>query len=120
MMNPEKLENWLQSLTFNADGLIPAIAQQHDTGEVLMLAWMNKTSIQETLKSKQVTYWSRSRQQLWQKGATSGNSQKLIALRYDCDRDALLLQVDQTGPACHTGADNCFFRDLNTEELTDG
>lgn len=97
------------SLTYNDAGLIPAIAQQADTGEILMLAWMNAESIARTLESGDVTYWSRSRQAFWVKGATSGNTQKLVEMRVDCDRDCLLILVDQTGPACHTGRRTCFF-----------
>lgn len=96
-------------LKFNADGLIPAIAQQHDTGEVLMMAWMNKDAIAETLETGKVCYWSRSRQSMWRKGETSGNQQKLISFRLDCDGDTILLMVDQVGAACHTGRRNCFF-----------
>jgi phosphoribosyl-AMP cyclohydrolase len=98
----------IDSLSFDARGLIPAIAQTAD-GEVLMLAWMNAESLAETLRTGRVTYWSRSRAELWRKGATSGNVQRLIELRVDCDRDALLLIVEQTGPACHTGRPSCFF-----------
>lgn len=97
------------TLKLNADGLIPAIAQQHDTGEVLMLAWMNASSIAETLKGGRVVYWSRSRGELWRKGDTSGHTQRLVEMRVDCDRDALLLLVDQTGPACHTNRRSCFY-----------
>jgi phosphoribosyl-AMP cyclohydrolase len=107
MQNPDQL---IAALCFNEAGLIPAIAQQHDTGEVLMLAWMTADSLRETLASGQVTYWSRSRGELWRKGATSGHTQKLIELRYDCDADALLLLVEQTGAACHTGERSCFYR----------
>lgn len=96
-------------LKLNRDGLIPAIAQQHDSGEILMMAWMNKDSIEESLRTKQVCYWSRSRQALWRKGESSGNEQKLIDLRLDCDGDTILLLVDQKGVACHTGRRNCFF-----------
>lgn len=96
-------------LKLNQDGLIPAIAQQHDSGEILMMAWMNKDSIEESLRTKQVCYWSRSRQALWRKGESSGNEQKLIDLRLDCDGDTILLLVDQKGVACHTGRRNCFF-----------
>lgn len=99
----------IAKLKFNEQGLIPAIAQQHDTKEVLMLAWMNADSIRETLATGQVTYWSRSRQALWRKGESSGHTQKLVEFRYDCDADTLLLLVDQTGPACHTNRPNCFF-----------
>jgi phosphoribosyl-AMP cyclohydrolase len=100
----------ISTLRFNEAGLIPAIAQQHDTREVLMLAWMNADSLRETIKTGQVTYWSRSRGELWRKGATSGHTQKLIELRYDCDADALLVLVEQTGAACHTGERSCFYR----------
>ena len=92
-----------------ADGLIPAIAQDHATGEVLMLAWMSPESLAATLESGRVTYWSRSRRALWRKGDSSGHVQRLVGLRIDCDRDCLLLSVEQTGPACHTGARSCFF-----------
>jgi phosphoribosyl-AMP cyclohydrolase len=97
------------TLTYDERGLIPAIAQQHDTGEVLMLAWMNAASIARTLAEGRVVYWSRSRGAFWRKGDTSGHEQRLVAMRADCDRDCLLLLVDQTGPACHTGARSCFF-----------
>jgi phosphoribosyl-AMP cyclohydrolase len=100
----------MQELRFNDQGLIPAIAQQHDTGEVLMLAWMNRESISETLRTGRVCYFSRSRNALWRKGETSGHTQLLIDMRFDCDADTLLLLVDQTGAACHTGARSCFFR----------
>ena len=97
------------SLKYNSDGLIPAIAQDASTGEVLMMAWMNAEAVDRTLASGKVTYWSRSRQSYWVKGETSGNTQGLVEFRVDCDRDALLIKVDQSGPACHTGARNCFF-----------
>jgi len=97
------------TLAFNEDGLIPAIAQQFDTGEVLMLAWMSPDSITETLATGQACYYSRSRRKLWRKGESSGQVQKLVELRVDCDGDSLLLLVDQTGVACHTGRKNCFF-----------
>jgi phosphoribosyl-AMP cyclohydrolase len=100
----------LDELIFNADGLIPAIAQAHDTGEVLMLAWMNREAVAETLATGQVCYFSRSRNKLWRKGETSGQVQRLVELRIDCDGDTLLLLVEQTGVACHTGRKNCFFR----------
>jgi phosphoribosyl-AMP cyclohydrolase len=104
-------------IAFNADGLVPAIAQQHDTGEVLMLAWMNRESLAETLRTGQVHYWSRSRRKLWRKGETSGHTQALVELRLDCDGDTLLLRVDQNGPACHTGKRACFFRTLSDDVL---
>lgn len=96
-------------LKYDANGLMPAIAQDHATGEVLMLAWMNAASLARTLESGQVTYWSRSRQSFWAKGESSGHVQKLVELRLDCDRDCLLLLVDQTGPACHTNRRSCFY-----------
>jgi len=101
--------SFIDTLTYNADGLIPAIAQQHDTGEVLMMAWMNAASIRETLETGQVCYWSRSRQTYWRKGESSGHRQKLRELSYDCDADTILLQVEQTGPACHTNRRSCFY-----------
>jgi phosphoribosyl-AMP cyclohydrolase len=107
----------LAALRFNTDGLIPAIAQQHDTGEVLMLAWMNAASIAETLESGRVCYFSRSRQQLWRKGDTSGHVQRLIDLRVDCDGDTLLVLVEQTGAACHTGERSCFYRRVSSGEI---
>jgi len=100
----------LALVSFNADGLVPAIAQQHDTGEVLMMAWMNRAAIDETLDTGRVCYYSRSRAGLWRKGETSGQIQYLKELRVDCDGDALLLLVDQIGVACHTGRRNCFYR----------
>lgn len=107
----------LPALKFDRDGLVPAVAQQHDTGEVLMLAWMNREAIAETLATGRVCYYSRSRQALWRKGETSGQTQRLIELRVDCDGDTLLLLVDQTGAACHTGTRSCFFRALRGGSL---
>ena len=100
----------LDQVRFDANGLIPAIAQQHDTGEVLMVAWMNRDAVAETLATGRVCYWSRSRGALWRKGETSGQIQRLVELRLDCDGDTLLALVDQTGVACHTGRRSCFFR----------
>ncbi len=100
------------SLTYDAQGLIPCIAQEAATGEVLMLAWMNRESVARTLETGLVTYWSRSRGEFWVKGATSGHWQHLVALRIDCDRDCLLALVRQEGPACHTGRRSCFFTEL--------
>jgi phosphoribosyl-AMP cyclohydrolase len=97
-------------LHFNSRGLVAAIAQQHDTREVLMLAWMSREAIEETLKTGEATYFSRSRNKLWRKGESSGQVQKLIDMRIDCDGDALLLLVDQKGVACHTGRLSCFYR----------
>ncbi|MGH6976430.1 MAG: phosphoribosyl-AMP cyclohydrolase [Stellaceae bacterium] len=107
----------LAALRFGGDGLIPAVAQQHDSGEVLMLAWMNHDAVLETLKSGRVCYWSRSRRQLWRKGESSGHVQRLVELRVDCDGDALLLLVDQSGVACHTGTRSCFFRAVRNGAL---
>lgn len=100
----------LDAICFDANGLVPAIAQQHDTGEVLMMAWMNADAVRETLATGRVCYFSRSRGKLWRKGETSGQTQYLTELRVDCDGDTLLLLVDQRGVACHTGRRNCFFR----------
>ncbi len=101
---------------FNADGLIAAIAQHADTGEVLMLAWMNADALAATLETGFATYWSRSRQKLWVKGETSGNRMKIIEMRIDCDQDAVLLQVQPEGPACHTGKKSCFYRVVSAGE----
>ena len=100
----------LAVLKFDRDGLIPAVAQQHDSGEVLMLAWMNRAAVAETLATGRVCYWSRSRSALWRKGESSGHVQRLLELRVDCDGDSLLLLVEQTSAACHTGQRSCFFR----------
>lgn len=100
------------TLRYDTAGLIPAIAQDATSGEVLMMAWMNRESVARTLASGKVTYWSRSRQSFWVKGDTSGNHQALISLRVDCDRDCLLMQVRQTGPACHTGRRSCFYTEI--------
>lgn len=100
------------SLTFDANGLIPVIAQDHVTGEVLMFAWMNEGAVMLTLATGKVTYWSRSRAAFWVKGETSGHSQRLIDLRIDCDRDCLLVLVEQQGPACHTNRRSCFYTAL--------
>ena len=100
------------SLHYDATGLIPCIAQDHVTGEVLMFAWMNAQSVAQTLASGQVTYWSRSRGALWAKGETSGHLQRLVELRIDCDRDCLLVVVEQSGPACHTNRRSCFYTTL--------
>ena len=105
--------DFVKAVAFNADGLVPAVAQDAKTGVVLMLAWMNREALDKTLATGAVTYWSRSRQSLWTKGETSGHTQKLVEAYVDCDGDALLLKVDQTGPACHTGEAVCFYRKLD-------
>ncbi|WP_339112932.1 phosphoribosyl-AMP cyclohydrolase [Thioclava sp. GXIMD2076] len=99
----------LSSLKYDANGLIPAIAQDAENGEVLMMAWMNAESLAKTLESGHVTYWSRSRQSFWAKGESSGHMQHLVELRIDCDRDCLLMKVTQKGPACHTNRRSCFY-----------
>ena len=100
------------TLRFDDRGLVPAIAQDSASGEVLMMAWMNAEAVARTLQSKRVTYWSRSRQAFWVKGETSGHVQELVSMAVDCDRDCLLMQVRQTGPACHTGRRTCFYTDV--------
>jgi len=107
----------LDAIAFNGAGLVAAIAQQHDTGEVLMLAWMSREAVAETLATGRVCYFSRSRKALWRKGETSGQTQRLVELRIDCDGDTLLLLVDQTGVACHTGHRDCFFRAVRGDAL---
>jgi phosphoribosyl-AMP cyclohydrolase len=109
-MTDAAVDQLLTEMQFDSNGLVPAIAQQHDTGEVLMMAWMNVDAIRESLTSGRVCYWSRSRGALWKKGETSGQIQALKELRVDCDGDTILVLVDQTGVACHTGRRNCFYR----------
>jgi len=108
----------LSALRWDANGLIPAIVQQHDTKEVLMVAWMNEESLRKTLESSETWFWSRSRKELWHKGATSGNTQRVTEVRFDCDADTLLVLVDAAGPACHTGERSCFFRVLGLDDVT--
>jgi phosphoribosyl-AMP cyclohydrolase len=112
-------ETVLAAIAFDAAGLVPAIAQQHDSGEVLMMAWMSRESVAETLATGRVCYFSRSRNRLWRKGEQSGQVQRLVELRIDCDGDALLLRVDQTGVACHTGRQSCFYRAATPEGLAE-
>jgi phosphoribosyl-AMP cyclohydrolase len=100
----------IQHISFDSAGLVPVIAQQHDSGEILMVAWMNRDAVAETLATGRMCYWSRSRRALWRKGETSGQLQRLVELRLDCDGDTLLARVDQLGVACHTGRRSCFFR----------
>jgi phosphoribosyl-AMP cyclohydrolase len=106
-------EAFVNSVAFNEDGLVPVIAQSAATGAVLMLAWMNRDTLERTLSTGEVTYWSRSRGEVWRKGATSGHVQHLVEAWVDCDGDTLLMKVDQIGPACHTGAPSCFYRKLS-------
>ncbi len=107
---------FISEVTFNSDGLVPVIAQRHQTGEVLMFAWMNRETLQQTLTTGHVTYWSRSRKKVWRKGEESGHTQRLVEAWIDCDGDCLLMKVDQIGAACHTGAPSCFFRQTRIEE----
>lgn len=103
----------LQELKFDEKGLITAVVQDANTHAVLMVAWMNATALQLTLERREAVFWSRSRQEIWHKGGTSGNTQRIRDIRVDCDGDTLLLLVDPAGPACHTGATSCFFRQLD-------
>jgi phosphoribosyl-AMP cyclohydrolase len=113
------IEKALAAIAFNGDGLVPAIAQQFDTGEVLMMAWMNRAAIIKTLKTGRVCYWSRSRGQLWRKGESSGQTQTLKEFRWDCDNDTVLVVVDQKGVACHTGRRMCFFNAIRDGKITE-
>ena len=117
MIGEDAIEAALKAISFDADGLVPAIAQQHDSGEVLMVAWMNAEAVAETLRTGRVCYYSRSRQALWRKGESSGQTQALVELRIDCDGDTLLVLLDQTGVACHTGRRNCFFRAVRRDGI---
>ena len=105
----------IENLKFDASGLIPAVVQDADTNQVLMLAYMNAESFQITLETKETHFWSRSRQELWHKGATSGNTQQVIEVKVDCDADTLLIRVHPAGPACHTGEQTCFYRNIREE-----
>ncbi len=107
-------DEFIKAVRFDAQGLVTAVAQDARDGRVLMVAWMNADTLRRTLTSGEVTYWSRSRSEDWRKGATSGHTQRLVEAWVDCDGDTLLLKVEQTGPACHTGAPTCFFRKLET------
>lgn len=107
----------IDAILFDANGLVPAIAQQHDTGEVLMMAWMNADAVTETLRTGRVCYYSRSRRKLWRKGESSGQTQTLVDFRIDCDGDTILVLVDQHGVACHTGRRNCFFNAVRDEGM---
>lgn len=112
------LETALKGMKWNDQGLMPAIAADHESNEVLMMAWMNRESLVETLTTGQVCYWSRSRQSFWRKGESSGHVQKLVSAKIDCDGDALLLKVDQKGAACHTYRRSCFYWTLSEQGLT--
>lgn len=105
------------AIRYNADGLVPAVAQDADTGEVLMLAWMDAEAVRRTLATMRATYWSRSRQEYWVKGETSGHTQEVVSMAVDCDGDTLLLTVRQNGAACHTGNRTCFYTPLTSADL---
>lgn len=109
------MQSFLDAVKFNKDGLVPAIAQDAETGKVLMLAYMNRESLEITLKERKMCYWSRSRKELWRKGATSGNTQDVKEFLIDCDGDALVFKITQTGDACHTGYESCFFRKVEDD-----
>lgn len=109
------LNEVIEQLAFNEQGLIPVITQDAKTNNMLMFAWMNKEALQKTLMTKRMTYWSRSRQQLWVKGETSGHVQKVISMSFDCDGDAILCQVEQQGAPCHTGRQSCFYLNVESE-----
>jgi len=111
------IEAMLAEVRFDPQGLVPAIAQQHDTGEVLMMAWMDRNAVVETMQTGRACYWSRSRKAPWRKGDTSGHIQTVLDFRVDCDGDTVLMLVDQTGVACHTGRHNCFFRAIRDGKL---
>ena len=102
----------MDNIKFNSKGLIPAIIQQFDTNEVLMLAWMNKESLEETIRTKKTCFWSRSKKKLWRKGESSGNIQIVKKIKIDCDKDTIIVIVDAKGPACHTGKNSCFFKNI--------
>ena len=106
----------METLKLDSNGLIPTVIQDADSKDVLMVAWMNADSLQKTIESGETWFWSRSRQELWHKGATSGNTQKVVEIRYDCDGDTLLVLVEPAGPACHTGEQSCFYRMLENRE----
>ncbi|TDJ47556.1 MAG: phosphoribosyl-AMP cyclohydrolase [Gemmatimonadetes bacterium] len=111
------LDAVFDALRFDAEGLLPAIAQHADSGEILMFAWMNREALRETLQSGRVCYFSRSRRSLWRKGEASGNVQRLKELRFDCDGDVVLMKIDQTGPACHTGRASCFYLKVDGDQV---
>ena len=108
-------EDFIKAVSFNEDGLVPAIAQDAVTGEVLMMAWMTKDTLQETIKTNRACYWSRSRQAFWRKGDSSGHAQHIKEIALDCDGDTILLKIEQIGAACHTGARSCFFTSLDKD-----
>jgi phosphoribosyl-AMP cyclohydrolase len=114
----ETIEAVLSAVMFDDRGVVPAIAQDHKSGEILMVAWMNREAVAETLATGRVCYWSRSRRRLWRKGENSGQHQQLVEFRLDCDGDTILLRIEQTGVACHTGRRSCFYRAVRDGQLT--
>lgn len=112
---PIPLPDMLDHIAFNEQGLIPVITQDATTKDILMFAWMNRASLELTIQTNQVTYWSRSRQQLWKKGESSGHTQELVAMSFDCDGDVILCKVNQVGAACHTGRTSCFYLEVDTK-----
>jgi phosphoribosyl-AMP cyclohydrolase len=119
-MNPQNTQlSWVEQVRFDGDGLVPAIAQDHASGQVLMVAWMNAQALEQTARLGQAVYWSRSRQKLWHKGESSGHTQRVVEMRLDCDADVILLKVEQVGHiACHTGRQSCFYRQLLNKDGT--
>lgn len=112
---PVELESIIVNLGFDDNGLIPVITQDHSTGDILMFAWMNEESLRQTIELRRMTYWSRSRQQLWLKGETSGHFQHLVSMAFDCDGDAIVCRVNQQGAACHTGRNDCFYLQVDLD-----
>ncbi|MFT6072192.1 MAG: phosphoribosyl-AMP cyclohydrolase [Alphaproteobacteria bacterium] len=117
-ISPDTINAVLEQLKFNADGLVPAIAQDADSLEILMMAWQNKEAVRASLTEQAGIYFSRSRQQLWRKGESSGNMQQLIAYRFDCDKDCVVMLVKQTGAACHTNRRTCFFNEVQSDKIS--
>jgi len=113
------MSSFIDEVSFDANGLVPAIAQDAENGQVLMMAWRNRATLEERMRTGQAVYWSRSRKARWRKGETSGHTQEVVELRLDCDGDAVLLKVRQTGPACHTGQRSCFFRVAQNSEIVE-
>lgn len=112
--------SFLAEIVYNDQGLVPAVVQDASTGQFLMMAWMNRTSLEQSLELGETVFWSRSRQTYWHKGATSGNTQRIVDVRVDCDGDVLLFRVEPAGPACHTGEVSCFFRSLEPSAFGTG